>query len=53
MNGKELGERYGIVRVNGYWREKPGGVGPHRVRVHYYVRAHYRASPGAGPLGEP
>ena len=47
MNDKELGEQYGIVRVNGYWRRGVGGIG------HHYVRPHYRAAPGTGPLGEP
>ena len=47
MNGKELREQYGIVRVTDYWRHGAGGFGL------YHVRAHYRATPGTGPLGEP
>ena len=51
MNEKELVSRYGIVRVKEYWRALPGDWGPFKVKA--YVRSHYRAAPGSGPLGEP
>ena len=51
MNEKELVSRYGIVRVKGYWRALLGDWGLFKVKA--YVRSHYRAAPGSGPLGEP
>ena len=47
MNERELLREYGIVKVVGHYRRRPGGYGL------VFVRAYYRASPGTGPLGEP
>ena len=55
MNERELVSRYGIVRVKGYWRQQII-LGPSRLWGAYmrvYVRTHYRAAPGSGPLGGP
>ena len=45
MNDKELCEELGIVRVAGYWRRAA-----YEPWTYVWVRAHYRASPGTGPI---
>ena len=53
MNERELLREYGIVRVIGYLRRVPPGTARARIYATEWVRTHYRASPGTGPLGEP
>ena len=45
MNDKELCEELGIVRVVGYWRRAA-----YEPWAYVWVRPHYRASPGTGPI---
>ena len=53
MNERELLREYGIVRVGAYLRRAPPGTERAKIYPMVWVRTHYRASPGTGPLGEP
>ena len=53
MNERELLREYGIVRVGAYLRRAPPGTERAKIYPMVWVRTHYRASPGTGPLVRP